>query len=50
MGGPAFIQNAILGPLADKRLATVNRIATAIGRQGVKPQGLGALATCTLAN
>src|SRR5690349_17813626 len=31
-GGPNFIQNAILGPLKDKRVATVNRIATAIGR------------------
>lgn len=47
-GGPNFIQNAILGPLADKRVATVNRIATAIGRQGTKPEGLAAFATCTL--
>ena len=43
-GGPNFVQNAILGPLKDKRVATVNRIATAIGRQGTKPQGLAALA------
>jgi len=48
-GGPNFVQNAILGPLADKRLATVNRIATAIGRHAAKPEGLGALAPCSLA-
>src|SRR4029450_1005813 len=36
-GGPAFIQNAILGPLADKRFATINRIETAIGRNAPKP-------------
>ncbi|MEU4166779.1 hypothetical protein AB0F46_07840 [Streptomyces sp. NPDC026665] len=47
-GGPNFIQNAILGPLKDKRVATVNRIATAIGRTAAKPQGLDALAPCTL--
>ncbi|WP_406328626.1 hypothetical protein [Streptomyces sp. NBC_00203] len=47
-GGPNFIQNAILGPLKDKRVATINRIATAIGRTAAKPQGLDALAPCTL--
>ncbi|MET7693749.1 hypothetical protein ABZT06_38275 [Streptomyces sp. NPDC005483] len=47
-GGPNFVQNAILGPLEDKRIATVNRIATAIGRTADKPQGLDALAPCTL--
>ncbi|MET0415908.1 MAG: hypothetical protein ABW022_07805, partial [Actinoplanes sp.] len=36
-GGPAFIQNAILGPLEDKRFATINRIETAIGRNAAKP-------------
>jgi hypothetical protein len=36
-GGPDFVRNAILGPLASKRTATINRIATAIGRQGVRP-------------
>ncbi|MFD5229511.1 hypothetical protein ACFWJ5_13450, partial [Streptomyces qaidamensis] len=46
-GGPNFVQNAILGPLKDKRVATVNRIATAIGRTAAKPQGLDALAACT---
>ncbi|MGW1955113.1 hypothetical protein ACWCPI_20605 [Streptomyces sp. NPDC001920] len=47
-GGPNFVQNAILGPLKDKRVATVNRIATAIGRTAAKPQGLDALAPCAL--
>ncbi|MGQ4390583.1 hypothetical protein [Streptomyces sp. SAS_270] len=47
-GGPNFVQNAILGPLKDKRVATVNRIATAIGRTAAKPQGLDALAPCKL--
>ncbi len=47
-GGPNFVQNAILGPLEDKRFATLNRIATAIGRNAAKPVGLGALAPCTL--
>ncbi|PAZ16293.1 hypothetical protein CLM62_08720 [Streptomyces sp. SA15] len=47
-GGPNFVQNAILGPLKDKRVATVNRIATAIGRTAAKPQGLDSLAACTL--
>ncbi|MFJ4808683.1 hypothetical protein [Streptomyces longwoodensis] len=47
-GGPNFVQNAILGPLKDKRVSTIDRIALAIGRQGTKPQGLDALAACTL--
>jgi hypothetical protein len=47
-GGPNFVQNAILGPLEDKRVATINRIATAIGRNADKPQGLDALAPCSL--
>jgi F0F1-type ATP synthase membrane subunit b/b' len=47
-GGANFVQNAILGPLEDKRIATVNRIATAIGRTADKPEGLDALAPCTL--
>jgi hypothetical protein len=46
-GGPNFVQNAILGPLEDKRVATINRIATAIGRNADKPQGLDALAPCS---
>ncbi|MCX4760697.1 hypothetical protein OG562_06910 [Streptomyces sp. NBC_01275] len=47
-GGANFVQNAILGPLEDKRIAVVNRIATAIGRTADKPQGLEALAPCAL--
>ncbi|MCA2225325.1 DUF1996 domain-containing protein [Nonomuraea aurantiaca] len=49
-GGPNFVQNAILGPLADKRTATINRIATAIGRVADRPTGLDGLATCKLGN
>ncbi|MFL6123085.1 hypothetical protein [Actinophytocola sp.] len=47
-GGPNFVQNAILGPLADKRAAALDRIAIAIGRVASKPQGLQQFATCTL--
>ncbi|MEW2511721.1 hypothetical protein [Streptomyces sp. NPDC046870] len=47
-GGPRFVDNAILGPLKDKRVATVNRIATAIGRTATRPAGLDALAPCAL--
>jgi hypothetical protein len=48
-GGANFVQNAILGPLEDKRFATINRIATAIGRNAARPEGLDALAPCSLA-
>jgi len=48
-GGPNFVQNAILGPLKDKRVATINRIATAIGRTAARPEGLAeSLSACTL--
>jgi hypothetical protein len=47
-GGPKFVDNAILGPLKDKRLATIDRIAIAIGRTAAKPTGLDSLATCKL--
>ncbi|MFI5896775.1 hypothetical protein ACIA5D_42415 [Actinoplanes sp. NPDC051513] len=48
-GGPNFIQNAILGPLADKRFATINRMETAIGRNAAKPDlNAEGLKTCTL--
>jgi hypothetical protein len=43
-----FVDNAILGPLTAKRTAVLDRIAIAIGRQGNRPQGLEALARCTL--
>jgi len=48
-GGPHFIQNAILGPLEDKRVATINRIATAIGRNAAKPDlNVAGIAPCSL--
>ncbi|MGW6491877.1 hypothetical protein [Streptomyces sp. NPDC055056] len=47
-GGVNFVQNAILGPLEDKRIATLNRIETAIGRTAAKPEGLEKLAPCAL--
>ncbi len=47
-GGPNFVQNAILGPLKDKRVSTIDRIAISIGRTAAKPQGLEALAACTV--
>lgn len=49
-GGVNFVQNAILGPLEDKRFATINRIATAIGRNAARPAGLDALAPCALSD
>lgn len=48
-GGPNFIQNAILGPLKDKRFAAINRMETAIGRAAAKPNlNAEGLAPCTL--
>ncbi|GAB3892334.1 DUF1996 domain-containing protein [Kibdelosporangium lantanae] len=47
-GGANFVQNAILGPLKDKRVATIDRMAIAIGRNAEKPQGLDKLAPCKL--
>ncbi|MFI6375644.1 DUF1996 domain-containing protein [Streptomyces sp. NPDC050546] len=44
----SFADNAIMGPLKDKRVATIDRIAIAIGRTGTRPQGLDSLAACTL--
>ncbi|MEU8871460.1 hypothetical protein AB0D24_09810 [Streptomyces javensis] len=49
-GGPNFVRNAILGPLADKRKSTLDRIAISIGRHAEKPAGLDALAECTLSD
>ncbi|MGR6319303.1 hypothetical protein Q2K19_29430 [Micromonospora soli] len=48
--GQDFINNVILRPLADKRTATLNRIATAIGRVAQRPQGLDQLAQCAIAD
>jgi hypothetical protein len=47
-GGPNFVRNAILGPLEDKRFATLDRIAIAIGRTADRPTNLGKLAPCTV--
>ncbi|GAA2883786.1 hypothetical protein [Actinoplanes cyaneus] len=48
-GGANFIQNAILGPLKDKRFSTINRMETAIGRAAAKPDlNAEGLSTCTL--
>jgi hypothetical protein len=47
-GGPNFVNNAILGPLKDKRVSTIDRIAISIGRHAAKPTGLDALAPCSL--
>jgi hypothetical protein len=49
-GGENFADNAILGPLRDKRAAALDRIAIAIGRNAPRPTGLDALAPCALAN
>ncbi|SBT42358.1 hypothetical protein [Micromonospora narathiwatensis] len=48
--GQDFVNNAILRPLADKRTATLNRIATAIGRVAQRPEGLDQLAQCAIAD
>jgi hypothetical protein len=48
-GGANFIQNAILGPLKEKRFATISRIETAIGRNAPKPNlNAAGLSGCTL--
>jgi hypothetical protein len=47
-GGPNFVDNAILGPLRAKRVATLDRIGIAIGRHGGRPTGLVSLADCDL--
>jgi hypothetical protein len=49
-GGSNFVQNAILGPLSDKRVATINRIEIAIGRHAARPDlDVNTLADCSLA-
>ncbi|WP_309234985.1 DUF1996 domain-containing protein [Streptomyces lunaelactis] len=46
---PEFARKAVLEPLKSKRTASIDRIATAIGRvAGERPQGLEAMAPCTL--
>jgi hypothetical protein len=43
---PSFVRNAILGPLTSRRIASLDRIAIAIGRFGPRPAGLERLAPC----
>ncbi|MFF0658472.1 hypothetical protein [Micromonospora tulbaghiae] len=47
-GGPAFVDNAILGPLRSKRIAVLDRIEIAFNRIGAQRPDLDALATCSL--
>jgi hypothetical protein len=47
-GGPDFVGNAILGPLTSRRVAAIDRIAIAIGRNAERPAGLEVLAPCSL--
>lgn len=50
-GGQNFVQNAILGPLRDQRLALFDRIGTVLERTGgQRPGNLGDLAPCSLQN
>jgi hypothetical protein len=49
-GGPNFVSNAILGPLRDKRVATLDRITIAIGRHAARPTSLESFAQCALNN
>ncbi|MER6028880.1 DUF1996 domain-containing protein [Streptomyces sp. NPDC001851] len=50
MGGRASgsIDDTIMNPLKEQRAAAIGRIADAIDRVGQRPQGLEALAACTL--
>ncbi|MGW4111312.1 DUF1996 domain-containing protein [Actinosynnema sp. NPDC004786] len=45
---PAFVNNAVLGPLRDKRTAAIDRIVQAIDRIAQRPRGLKRLAPCTV--
>jgi len=45
---PNFVQNTVLGPLRDNRVATIDRIAIAIGRYTTRPSNLAELAPCRL--
>jgi hypothetical protein len=44
----SFADSAIMNPLKEKRTATIERIAIAVDRVGERPEGLEALASCTL--
>ncbi|MER5277119.1 DUF1996 domain-containing protein [Streptomyces sp. NPDC002809] len=45
---PQLARNAVLDPLKARRAASIDRIATAIGRNAQRPEGLGSLAPCSL--
>lgn len=45
---PGVADETIMNPLKEKRSASLQRIADAIGREGDRPQGLEQLAACTL--
>jgi hypothetical protein len=45
---PGFADNAVVNPLKEKRAATLERIVIAIDRVGDRPEGLEALAACTV--
>jgi hypothetical protein len=45
---PNFVQNAIIGPLTSQRIASLDRIAIAIGRYGPRPTGLDRFAPCAV--
>ncbi|MFD8237130.1 DUF1996 domain-containing protein [Streptomyces sp. NPDC059696] len=45
---PGFADSAVVNPLKEKRAATLERIAIAIDRVGDRPEGLEALAACTV--
>ncbi|MET7856333.1 DUF1996 domain-containing protein [Streptomyces sp. NPDC005318] len=45
---PALAENAVLGPLKDKRTASLGRISTAIDRTADRPKSLDGLAPCSL--
>ncbi|MEU1407766.1 DUF1996 domain-containing protein [Streptomyces sp. NPDC005728] len=45
---PAAADGPIMNPLKEQRSATIERIAVAIDRAGDRPEGLEALAACTL--
>ncbi|MEV4483715.1 hypothetical protein [Micromonospora coxensis] len=47
-GGPNFVNNAILGPLKNKRVAVLDRIEINFNRAGAQRPDLDSLATCTL--
>ncbi|MFC9246507.1 DUF1996 domain-containing protein [Streptomyces sp. NPDC057136] len=45
---PDLAENAVLGPLRDKRVASLDRIGIAIERSADRPEGLEGLAPCSL--